>query len=105
MCPKHRSEILAEIHIKVKNNQPVILIATSCIECGVDLDFPIAYREIAPLASIIQAAGRCNRNGLRPVEQSIVTVFEIEGAKYNDGIFNYGINKTKYLLAFISVIQ
>ena len=99
MCPKHRSEILAEIHIKVKNNQPVILIATSCIECGVDLDFPIAYREIAPLASIIQAAGRCNRNGLRPVEQSIVTVFEIEGAKYNDGIFNYGINKTKYLLA------
>jgi CRISPR-associated endonuclease/helicase Cas3 len=49
------------------------------IEAGVDVDFPVVFREEAGLDSILQAAGRCNREGKRPASQSIVTVFRGEG--------------------------
>ena len=65
MCPDHRKSVLKEIKEVLRKNETVIVCSTQLIEAGVDLDFPSVYREIAPLESIIQSAGRCNREGKR----------------------------------------
>lgn len=63
LLPKHRRERINTISEKLKNGEKIILVSTQVVEAGVDLDFDEAYRDIAPLDSIIQSAGRCNRNG------------------------------------------
>ena len=63
LCPAHRLAIVAEIKRRQREAERCIVVATQCIEAGVDLDFDIMFRAMAPLESIIQAAGRCNRNG------------------------------------------
>ena len=75
-CPYDRQTIIDEIRTKLANNQPCRVISTSLIEAGVDLDFPTAWRQTAGLDSILQIAGRCNRNGKRNKDDSIVTVFD-----------------------------
>ncbi|MCI8688509.1 MAG: CRISPR-associated helicase/endonuclease Cas3, partial [Lawsonibacter sp.] len=55
---------------------PCRVVSTSLIEAGVDVDFPAVFREEAGLDSILQAAGRCNREGKRPGGESIVTIFQ-----------------------------
>lgn len=64
MCPAHRMEKLTEIRAKL-GNKPLICVSTQLIEAGVDVDFGSVIRFVAGLDSIAQAAGRCNRNGLR----------------------------------------
>lgn len=76
MCPVHRSETLSEIRDRLKARLPCRVVSTSLIEAGVDLDFPVVFREIAGLDSQIQAAGRCNREGKLPYEQSYVYIFK-----------------------------
>lgn len=63
LCGVHRSRILENIKKRLAEGNSCYLVASQCIEAGVDLDFPVIYRALAPLESIIQAAGRCNRNG------------------------------------------
>jgi CRISPR-associated endonuclease/helicase Cas3 len=82
MCPLHRRAALAEIRHELTEGKPVRLIATSLIEAGVDVDFPVVWRAMAGLDSIAQAAGRCNREGLRA--EGVVHVFrpvEVDGRK------------------------
>src|SRR5690606_18247235 len=71
----HRRTVLDDIRTRLKDRLLCRGIATPLVEAGVDLDFPLVWRAEAGLDSIPQAAGRCNREGLRPPEQSIVTVF------------------------------
>ena len=75
MYPAHRQAVLQTVHKRLKDGLPCRVVSTSLIEAGVDVDFPTVYREMAGLDSILQAAGRCNRNGKHPADQSIVTIF------------------------------
>lgn len=76
MCPAHRSEVLKTIKEKLSKKEPCRVIATQLVEAGVDLDFPVVFRALAGLDSLVQAAGRCNRHGHLP--QGEVFVFEGE---------------------------
>ena len=78
MCAKHRSQKLDEIRGRLKNGESCRVIATSLIEAGVDVDFPLVMRAEAGLDSVAQAAGRCNREGKRPSENSFVWIFAPE---------------------------
>jgi len=65
LCPAHRLRVVGTIRKRLEDGKPCRVAATQCIEAGVDLDFDVLYRALAPLDAIIQAAGRCNRNGKR----------------------------------------
>ena len=79
MTPEHRSRILAKIRQRLAQGERCVVVSTSLIEAGVDVDFPVVWREEAGLDSILQAAGRCNREGKRSAQDSIVYVFRFEG--------------------------
>ena len=76
MCQKHRMAVVDKVKGKLKNGEKLILCSTQLIEAGVDMDFPIVFRELAPLESIIQSAGRCNREG--KLEKGKVFLFQLE---------------------------
>ena len=81
LCPQHRRDLLARIVADLNAGNPCRVIATQCVEAGVDLDFPKVYRALAPLDAIAQAAGRCNRND-RLLTKGLLTVFVPEAERY-----------------------
>lgn len=75
--PNDRRDSLHYCKKFLKNNNRVILISTQLIEAGVDIDFPIVYRDLCPIPNIVQSAGRCNRNGVR-LNKGRVVFFNLE---------------------------
>lgn len=75
LTPSDRIRLIRSIRERLSNGKPCRVVSTSLIEAGVDLDFPVVFRAEAGLDSVIQAAGRCNREGKLPLEGSSVYLF------------------------------
>jgi CRISPR-associated endonuclease/helicase Cas3 len=99
VLPVERQERIKAISNRLDKRQRTILISTQVVEAGVDFDFDIVIRDLAPIDSTIQAAGRCNRHGLRSKEDSPVYIFNVHDEKNNSfapKIYgNYLIEKTR----------
>ena len=78
MCPAHVMETIDRIKSALKDpsNAIIRVVATQLIEAGVDIDFPIVFRQEAGLDSILQAAGRCNREGKLEMGKAFVFGFQ-----------------------------
>jgi CRISPR-associated endonuclease/helicase Cas3 len=97
MCPAHRLRILRHIRWLLTHARPVICVSTQLIEAGIDVDFGSVIRFVAGLDSIAQAAGRCNRNGLRPMGHVIVINPSEENLKWLPDI-RIGIDCTERVM-------
>ncbi len=100
LCPAHRFAVLAEIRKRIdpRHPRPCRLVSTQLIEAGVDVDFPSVFRAFGPLDSIIQTAGRCNREG-RQTKLGRVTVFHPADPAKPPGIYSLATDKTAEFLA------
>jgi CRISPR-associated endonuclease/helicase Cas3 len=99
LCPAHRFAILVTIRARLdpSHPQPCRLISTQLIEAGVDVDFPAVYRAFGPLDSIIQTAGRCNREG-RMATLGRVTIFHPADPAMPPGVYALATAKTEDFL-------
>lgn len=83
MCPAHRKEVVKKIKADLAEKKKILVVSTQLIEAGVDFDFPVLFRAMAPLEAVIQAAGRCNREG-NLIGYGKVFLFKLHDAKYPD---------------------
>ncbi|HWQ35313.1 MAG TPA: CRISPR-associated helicase Cas3' [Blastocatellia bacterium] len=118
MCAQHRFDLLGDdkaleadtIRARLKRGAPCRVVSTQLIEAGVDVDFPLVYRALAPLDSIVQAAGRCNREGRLTDEHGQpalgkVTLFTPENNTLPPGVYRTATSITSTLLQQISAEQ
>lgn len=106
LMPKHRREIIEEVDLLLHAGRRVILVSTQTIEAGVDLDFEVGYRALAPLESIVQTAGRVNRKGTkvdengRPITCPVYVVILGESHQYVYDLHH--LDRTQHFLSAYS---
>lgn len=96
MTPAHRSRVIEVVRNKLKKGERITVVSTSLVEAGVDLDFNTVFRQLSGLDSILQAGGRCNREGKDA--KGYVYVFDIDETYRKGSDLAMRINKTKGLL-------
>lgn len=97
LCGAHRRKVLELVATRLNMGEPCILVSTQVVEAGVDLDFPFVYRALGPLDRIVQAAGRCNREGNIP-EGGRVTIFNPEEGKVPQGEYATAVSRSSAYL-------
>ncbi|TJX60861.1 CRISPR-associated helicase Cas3' [Soehngenia saccharolytica] len=107
LIPKHRRNIIKKVKEELEKGENIILVSTQVVEAGVDLDFDVAIRDMAPLDSIIQVAGRCNRNALNQKgEVYIYRFIDENGREFSSFIYSEVlINITKDILKDFTCID
>ncbi|QCX34105.1 CRISPR-associated helicase Cas3' [Caloramator sp. E03] len=101
LLPIHRKRMISEIKECLDKKEKIILVSTQVVEAGVNFDFDIAIRDIGPIDSIIQCAGRCNRNGNKDLGN--VKVYSlIDDDKDRDG---FGFSKYVYGIPAIRITK
>ena len=96
LCGAHRGEVLKEIGRRLAAGEPCRVVSTQVVEAGVDLDFATVFRAEAPLDAVIQAAGRCNREGRR--ERGRVVVFRSADDASPPGVYRIGRDTARAVL-------
>jgi CRISPR-associated endonuclease/helicase Cas3 len=101
LCPLHRSLILQIVHELLRNTQEECrLISTQVVEAGVDIDFPTVFRVMGPLDSLVQAAGRCNREAR--LEYGDVHIFELLDSSIPPGLYANATEHARIILPQLS---
>ena len=106
VMPIQRAYIIHRIKKDLKLGKKPILVATQVVEAGVDLDFDMGFRDLAPIDSIVQVAGRINRNAFpKQPQNEYLELYVIDlndcqdvyGQKTNEQARNAFKNKSKVL--------
>ena len=99
LCGAHRRDVLSDVKRRLKSGEPCRLVSTQVVEAGVDLDFPLVLRAVGPLDRIVQAAGRCNREGRLVPDRARVILFDpLEGGRLPGGEYQTATDNSRVML-------